>query len=64
MRGRIPLEGAARGFWRFTRHQIGVQKRRALQISATPTTESPIPDEDALSNAFDAFTDAAGKYQS
>ncbi|KIN01012.1 hypothetical protein OIDMADRAFT_179876 [Oidiodendron maius Zn] len=58
MRGRIPLEGASRGFPQLIRHQIGVQKRRALQISATPTTDSPILSGDAFSNAIDASSDS------
>lgn len=60
MRGRIPLESASRSFPQLIRHQIGVQKRRALQISATPTTDSPILSGDALSNAIDASSDSPG----
>jgi hypothetical protein len=61
MRGRSPLECTARGFRQLARHQFGAQGRRTIQISATPTTESPILGGDALS-AIEASTDAAGKF--
>jgi hypothetical protein len=64
MRGRSPLEGAARGFRQLTRHQVGGQRRRAIQISATPTTESPVLSGDELSSAIDASTGAAGRFRS
>jgi hypothetical protein len=64
MRGRSPLEGAARGFRQLTRHQVGGQRCRAIQISATPTTESPVLSGDELSSAIDASTGAAGRFRS
>lgn len=60
MRGRLPLEGAARGFRQLRRPCAGAQARRAIQISATPTTESPILSGDVLSASIDASSDPAG----
>ncbi|KAG4436620.1 hypothetical protein IFR05_007878 [Cadophora sp. M221] len=59
MRGRIPLGNAARGFRQLQRPCAGGYGRRAIQISATPTTESPILTGDILSNPIDASTDSA-----
>ena len=64
MRGRSRLESAARSFRQLPRHHIGVQGRRAIQISATPTTESPILNGDALSNIIDTSADHAGIFHS
>lgn len=63
MRGRSPLESAVRSLRQLPRHRINVQSRRAVQISATPTTESPTLSADALSNAIDASTDTAGMFR-
>jgi len=60
MRGRIPLGNAARSFRQLQRLGVGVHARRAIQISATPTTESPILTGDVLGNSIDASTDPAG----
>ena len=60
MRGRLPLNSAIRGFWQLRRPCAGVNGRRAIQISATPTTESPILSGDVLSTSIDASTDSAG----
>jgi hypothetical protein len=60
MRGRIPLGNAARGFWQLQRPGTGPHARRAIQISATPTIESPIFTGDVLGNSIDASTDPAG----
>jgi len=60
MRGRIPLGDAARGFRQLQRPGVGPHARRAIQISATPTIESPILTGDVLGNSIDASTDPAG----
>lgn len=59
MRGRPPLRNAARAFRELQRPKFGIHGRRAIQISATPTTESPILNGDLLSSSIDA--DSAGK---
>ncbi|KAH7369969.1 mitochondrial protein-like protein Fmp26 [Rhexocercosporidium sp. MPI-PUGE-AT-0058] len=59
MRGRIPLGNAVRGFRRLQRPCAGGYGRRAIQISATPTTESPLLTGDVLSNSIDASADSA-----
>lgn len=59
MRGRIPLGNTARGFRQLQRPGIGAHARRAIQISATPTTESPILTGDVLGHSIDASTDPA-----
>jgi len=61
MHGRIPLGHAARGFRQLQRPGVGAHARRPLQISATPTTESPILTGDVLGNSIDASTDPAGR---
>lgn len=62
MRGRIPLGNAVRGFRQLQRPCAGGYGRRAIQISSTPTTESPILTGDVLSNSIDASTDSAGMW--
>jgi hypothetical protein len=59
MRGRPPLGSPARVFRQLQRPGVEIHGRRAIQISATPTTESPILNGDPLSNSIDA--DSAGK---
>lgn len=59
MRGRNPLGTAARGLWQLQRRRVEDHGRRAIQISATPTTESPILTGDVLSNTIDASLDSA-----
>ena len=58
MRGRPPLGNAARAFRQLQQRRVGIHSRRAIQISATPTTESPILNGDPLSSSIDA--DSAG----
>ncbi|TVY35754.1 Altered inheritance of mitochondria protein, mitochondrial [Lachnellula subtilissima] len=58
MRSQLPLRSVARGARHLQRPCCAVG-RRAIQISATPTTESPIHSGDVLSNSIDAFTDPA-----
>lgn len=41
---------------------MGIQSRRAIQISQTPTTETPNLTGDVLGNSIDASTDPAGGY--
>lgn len=60
MRGRIPLGSTARGFRQLQGPAVGPHARRAIQISATPTIESPILTGDALGNSIDASADPAG----
>ncbi|KAG9231435.1 mitochondrial biogenesis AIM24-domain-containing protein [Amylocarpus encephaloides] len=59
MRGQLPLTRAARGFRDVRYNYVEGFGRRTLQISATPTIETPIPSGDALSNSIDASTDPA-----
>jgi hypothetical protein len=61
MRSPLPLENAARSLRRLHRPATGILNRRAIQISATPTIESPILSGDALSDSIDAFADTAGR---
>ena len=58
MRGRPPLGNAARAFQQLQRPGVGIHGRRAIQISATPTSESPILNGDPLSRSIDV--DSAG----
>jgi len=60
MRGRLPHNGAVRSFRQLQRQSIGQSTRRAIQISATPTTDSPNLSGDVLSNAIETSADAAG----
>ncbi|KAL2072366.1 hypothetical protein VTL71DRAFT_11709 [Oculimacula yallundae] len=59
MRSRVQLPNAVRSFRQLQRPCAGGYGRRAIQISATPTTESPILSGDILSNSIDASTDSA-----
>jgi hypothetical protein len=59
MRGRPPLGSAPRALRQLRRPGVGTHGRRAIQISATPTTESPTLNADPLSSSMDA--DSAGK---
>ncbi|RDL31923.1 Altered inheritance of mitochondria protein 24, mitochondrial [Venustampulla echinocandica] len=59
MRGHLPLKTAGRGLRQLQRPYAGASRRRAIQISATPTTESPILGGDALGNSIDVSTDSA-----
>jgi hypothetical protein len=59
MRGQLPLTGAARGIRHLRKVRAGGYGSRAIQISATPTIETPVLTGDALSNSID--TDPAGK---
>lgn len=61
MRGRRPLGSAARAFRQLQRPCAEIQSRRAIQISAAPTIESPHLNGDVLSNSIDASIDSAGK---
>jgi hypothetical protein len=61
MRGRVPLDTAARSFRQLQRPFVGAIGRRAIQISATPTTETPILTGDVLSRSIDALSDPAGE---
>ncbi|TVY51511.1 Altered inheritance of mitochondria protein 24, mitochondrial [Lachnellula cervina] len=58
MRSQLPLRSVAQCARHFRRPCCAVG-RRAIQISATPTTESPIHTGDVLSNSIDAYTDPA-----
>ncbi|TVY93614.1 Altered inheritance of mitochondria protein, mitochondrial [Lachnellula willkommii] len=58
MRSQLPLRSVAQGARHFRRPCCAVG-RRAIQISATQTTESPIHSGDVLSNSIDAYTDSA-----
>ncbi|CZT01759.1 hypothetical protein WAI453_006788 [Rhynchosporium graminicola] len=60
MRSRIQVHNAVRGFRQLQRPCAEACGRRAIQISATPTTESPMLTGDVLSNSIDASTDSAG----
>ena len=62
MRSRLPLGGTARSLRRLHRPHSGIESRRAIQISATATSESPLHNGDVLSNSIDACTDTAGNY--
>lgn len=62
MRGRIPLDNVVRSFRQLQRPCVGGYGRRSMQISATPTTESPILRGDVLSSSVDASLDASGGY--
>jgi hypothetical protein len=64
MRGRIALGNVARGFRQLRQPGAGAHARRAIQISATPTTESPILTGDVLGNSIDASTDPEGQEKS
>ncbi|KAF8866221.1 hypothetical protein BDZ45DRAFT_710836 [Acephala macrosclerotiorum] len=59
MRGRVPLDNAFRNFRQLRCPGAGAHARRAIQISATPTTESPNLTGDVLSGSIDAFSDPA-----
>lgn len=61
MRGHKHVIGAARGLWQLQRPRYGIEARRAIRISATPTTEAPNLTGDVLSNAIDGSSDPAGK---
>jgi hypothetical protein len=61
MRGQLPLTGTARGFRYLRKARSGGYGCRAIQISATPTIETPVLSGDALSNSIDAATDPAGR---
>ncbi|TVY42761.1 Altered inheritance of mitochondria protein, mitochondrial [Lachnellula occidentalis] len=61
MRGQLSLRSVAQGARQFRRPCCaGTVGRRAIQISATPTTESPLQSGDVLSNSIDAYTDPTG----
>ncbi|EPE26803.1 TRAP-like protein [Glarea lozoyensis ATCC 20868] len=53
MRGQLPLAGAARGIRHLRKVRAGGYGSRAIQISATPTIETPVLTGDALSNSID-----------
>ncbi|KAH8595255.1 mitochondrial biogenesis AIM24-domain-containing protein [Bisporella sp. PMI_857] len=57
MRGGLPLGSAARGLRQLRRPFTRAQCRRTIQISATPTSESPILDGNILTNSVAASTD-------
>ncbi|EKD14228.1 uncharacterized protein L3040_003633 [Drepanopeziza brunnea f. sp. 'multigermtubi'] len=59
MRGRIPLENAVRSVGQLQRPCARGYGRRFIQISATPTTESPILTADVLSSSIDAASDSS-----
>lgn len=63
MRGRVPLGTAVRGLRQLQRPCVKANARRAIQISATPTTESPDLTGDVLSSSIDVSSDPAGKFQ-
>jgi hypothetical protein len=60
MRSSNPLGSSARSLRQLRRPCGGVHARRAIQISATPTTETPILTGDVLSNSIDTSADLAG----
>ncbi|KAF4630597.1 hypothetical protein G7Y89_g7545 [Cudoniella acicularis] len=59
MRGQLPLRSAAQGLRQFRRPCAWTHGTRGIQISATPTTESPILSGDVFTNSIDASTDLA-----
>ncbi|CZR57553.1 probable Altered inheritance of mitochondria protein 24, mitochondrial [Phialocephala subalpina] len=59
MRGRISLDNAVRNFRQLRCPGAGAHSRRAIQISATPTTESPNLTGDVLSSSIGASSDPA-----
>ncbi|CAG8954952.1 hypothetical protein HYFRA_00008641 [Hymenoscyphus fraxineus] len=59
MRGHLPLIGAARGVRQLHRPYTKNLGCRTIQISALPTSETPILGGDALSNSIEASTDPA-----
>ncbi|KAE8441255.1 hypothetical protein EG329_005586 [Mollisiaceae sp. DMI_Dod_QoI] len=59
MRGRAPLDNAVRNLRRLRGPGAGAVARRAIQISATPTTESPNLTGDVLSSSIDTSSDPA-----
>jgi hypothetical protein len=60
MRSPNLLRSSGRNLRQLRRPCGGVHGRRAIQISATPTTETPILTGDVLSNSIDASADPAG----
>lgn len=60
MRGQNTLIRAARRAQPVRRPALA---RRSIQISATPTIDSPIIGPDAISGALDASSDSAGMYE-
>ncbi|KAI6715360.1 hypothetical protein JHW43_002102 [Diplocarpon mali] len=63
MCSRIVLGNGVRGFRQLQRHGAGSYGQRAIQISATPTTESPILTGDVLSNSIEAANSADARFQ-
>ncbi|KAH8661443.1 mitochondrial biogenesis AIM24-domain-containing protein [Tricladium varicosporioides] len=59
MRGQLPLRQAARVLRQLRYPYTGVAGRRAIQISTTPTTESPLLSGDVFSDSIDASTGPA-----
>ncbi|KUJ14761.1 uncharacterized protein LY89DRAFT_649289 [Mollisia scopiformis] len=59
MRGRAPLGKSVRGFRQLQCPGVSLHARRCIQISATPTTESPNLTGDVLSSSIDAPSDPA-----
>ncbi|PBP18726.1 hypothetical protein BUE80_DR010272 [Diplocarpon rosae] len=63
MRGHRLLGNSIREFRQLHRPCAGRYERRAIQISATPTIESPILTGDVLSNSIDAASSADARFE-
>ena len=63
MRGSSSLTRVTRCRRPLRRPATEMMSRRAIQISASPSTQSPMIDGDAVNNPIDPSLDPAGKFR-